>query len=34
MQEAFEKVAFSLKVGELSDLVETDSGIHVIYRLE
>lgn len=32
MQEAFEKVAFSLKVGELSQPVSTDSGVHLILR--
>ena len=34
MQEAFEKVAFSLKINEISDLVDTDSGIHIILRIE
>eukprot|EP00742_Colponemidia_sp_Colp-10_P006239 GILJ01006686.1.p1 GENE.GILJ01006686.1~~GILJ01006686.1.p1 ORF type:complete len:125 (+),score=17.64 GILJ01006686.1:39-377(+) len=32
MQKAFEDVAFALQVGELSELVDTDSGIHVILR--
>ena len=32
MQEAFESVAFGLNIGELSNLVDTDSGIHVILR--
>merc|ERR1719326_1118295 len=32
MQKAFEEVAFALKVGELSEPVETQSGIHLIYR--
>ncbi len=32
MQEAFEKVAFALKIGELSQPVSTDSGIHLILR--
>ncbi|KAH3680602.1 hypothetical protein WICPIJ_008222 [Wickerhamomyces pijperi] len=32
MQPAFEKAAFGLKVGELSDIVETDSGVHLIER--
>lgn len=32
MQEAFEKVSFSLKVGEMSGPVSTDSGVHLILR--
>lgn len=31
MPEAFEKVAFSLKTGELSRIVETEEGYHIIY---
>mmetsp|Transcript_44105 Transcript_44105/g.79165 ORF Transcript_44105/g.79165 Transcript_44105/m.79165 type:complete len:182 (+) Transcript_44105:41-586(+) len=34
MQPAFEKAAFDLEVNELSQLVTTDSGIHIILRLE
>jgi NIMA-interacting peptidyl-prolyl cis-trans isomerase 1 len=34
MQPAFEEVAFALQVGQLSDLVQTDSGVHVILRTE
>jgi NIMA-interacting peptidyl-prolyl cis-trans isomerase 1 len=33
MQRAFEEVSFALRPGELSNLVDTDSGIHVIFRL-
>ena len=33
MQPAFEKASFGLKVGELSDVVDTSSGVHVILRL-
>lgn len=33
MQKEFEDVSFSLKVGELSQAVSTDSGIHIILRL-
>ena len=34
MQEPFEKATYALKVGELSPIVETDSGIHIIQRTE
>mmetsp|Transcript_75735 Transcript_75735/g.234397 ORF Transcript_75735/g.234397 Transcript_75735/m.234397 type:complete len:219 (+) Transcript_75735:74-730(+) len=34
MQPAFEEAAFSLKVNELSGIVTTDSGVHIILRLE
>jgi len=34
MQPAFEEAAFGLKVDELSGIVSTDSGVHLILRLE
>merc|ERR1711957_873263 len=32
MQRPFEEAAFELNVGEMSGIVETDSGYHLIYR--
>lgn len=34
MQKPFEEVAFGLKIGEISDITETDSGLHLIERLK
>ncbi|GKU99284.1 hypothetical protein SLEP1_g12152 [Rubroshorea leprosula] len=32
MQKPFEEATYSLKVGEISDIIETDSGVHIILR--
>nr|CAB3486067.1 unnamed protein product [Digitaria exilis] len=32
MQKAFEKATYALKVGEISDVVDTESGVHIIKR--
>eukprot|EP01035_Chromulina_nebulosa_P018646 gene18646-24387_t len=34
MQKSFEDATFSLQVNGLSDLVDSDSGIHIILRLK
>ncbi|UKK00078.1 peptidylprolyl isomerase [Theileria orientalis] len=33
MQKPFTEASFKLRVNEISDLVETDSGFHLIYRI-
>ena len=33
MQKPFEVASFGLKVGELSNVVDTDSGLHIILRI-
>lgn len=34
MQQPFEEAAFALQVGEMSGITSTDSGLHLIYRIE
>ncbi|XP_043714998.1 peptidyl-prolyl cis-trans isomerase Pin1-like [Telopea speciosissima] len=32
MQKPFEEATYALKVGDISDIVDTDSGVHIIMR--
>jgi len=32
MQRPFEEAAFGLEVGQMSDIVDTDSGVHLVLR--
>ena len=34
MQRPFEEASFALQHGEMSGIVSTDSGLHLIYRIE
>jgi len=34
MQPAFEKAVEAIAVGEMSGIIETDSGVHLIYRTQ
>ena len=34
MQPAFEEASFQLQIGEMSQIVDTDSGVHIILRVE
>lgn len=33
MQKSFEDATYALKVGEISEIVDSDSGIHIILRV-
>lgn len=32
MQKPFEDATYALEVGQMSDIIETDSGVHIILR--
>jgi parvulin-like peptidyl-prolyl isomerase len=34
MQQPFEEASFQLSIGEMSEIVSTDSGYHLIYRIQ
>ena len=34
MQKPFEEASFALEIGDLSDIVTTDSRVHLILRIE
>lgn len=32
MQKPFEEATFALEVGQISDVIDTDSGVHIILK--